>query len=122
MSRPGSIGKPTPGFDCAVIRPDGTRAEPDELGQIAVRRPNPVMFLEYWRAPEATVGKFLDDWMLTGDEARVDLDCAPLAVLPQPQAGEADRGEREQREADGGEPGQPRPAGPPGERGRLGLA
>ena len=32
----------------AIIRPDGSRCEPGELGQIAVRRPDPVMFLGYW--------------------------------------------------------------------------
>src|SRR3546814_11351778 len=39
----------------------------DLEGQIAVRRPDPVMFLEYWRNPEATAAKFAGDWLLTGD-------------------------------------------------------
>ena len=43
-----------------------------ELGQIAIRAPDPVMFLEYWRKPEATVEKFLGDWMITGDVGVMD--------------------------------------------------
>ncbi len=44
----------------------------DRAGQIAVRRPDPVMFLEYWRNPQATAEKFIGDWMLTGDLGRRD--------------------------------------------------
>jgi acetyl-CoA synthetase len=54
VSRAGAIGKPVPGHEVAVIRPDGRICEPEELGQIAVRRPDPVMFLGYWNKPEAT--------------------------------------------------------------------
>jgi acetyl-CoA synthetase len=72
--RPGAIGKPVPGHEVAVIRADGSRAAAGELGQIAVRRPDPVMFLEYWDRPDATRDKFIGDWMTTGDEAIVDED------------------------------------------------
>src|SRR5262249_22614415 len=53
VSRPGAIGKPVPGHRAAVIRPDGARSAPGELGQIAIARPDPVMFLEYWGKPDA---------------------------------------------------------------------
>jgi acetyl-CoA synthetase len=72
VSRAGSMGKSAPGHDVAVIRPDGTPAAAGELGQIAVRRGDPVMFLEYWRRPEATQAKFIGDWMTTGDQGFVD--------------------------------------------------
>ena len=72
VARPGAIGKPVPGHDVAVIRADGERAAVGEVGQIAVRRPNPVMFLEYWGRPEATRDKFIGDWMTTGDQGVVD--------------------------------------------------
>ena len=72
VSKPGSIGKPVPGHVVAVIRPDGSRADPGELGMIAVKRPDPVMFLEYWGRPEATAQKFIGDWMTTGDQGAVD--------------------------------------------------
>jgi acetyl-CoA synthetase len=74
VSRPGAIGKPVPGHEVAIIRPDGSRADAGELGQIAVKRPNPVMFLEYWGRPDATREKFLGDWMTTGDQGLQDDD------------------------------------------------
>ena len=72
VSKPGAIGKPTPGHEVAVIKDDGSVCKTGELGQIAVQRPNPVMFLEYWQRPEATRDKFIGDWMLTGDQGVID--------------------------------------------------
>lgn len=72
VSHPGSIGKPVPGHTVAVIRPDGSRADPGEVGGIAIQRPDPVMFLEYWKQPQATRDKFVGDWMTTGDQGFVD--------------------------------------------------
>jgi acetyl-CoA synthetase len=72
VSKPGAIGKPVPGHTVAVIRPDGSPCAPGELGQVAVKRPDPVMFLEYWGKPEATRDKFIGDWMTTGDQGTVD--------------------------------------------------
>ena len=74
VSRAGAIGKPTPGHRVAIIRPDGSPCEIGELGQIAVARPDPVMFLEYWGRPAATREKFIGDWMTTGDQGYVDHD------------------------------------------------
>jgi acetyl-CoA synthetase len=74
VSRPGAIGKPVPGHVAAVIQPDGTLCAPDEAGQIAVRRPDPVMFLSYWGNPDATRAKFVGDWMTTGDQGIMDGD------------------------------------------------
>ena len=74
VSRPGAIGKPVPGHAVAVIRDDGELAAPGELGQIAVKRPDPVMFLEYWGRPAETAAKFIGEWMTTGDQGVVDED------------------------------------------------
>jgi len=74
VNRAGAIGKPVPGHDVGVIRPDGSLCDDEETGEIAVRRPNPVMFLSYWNRPEATTSKFMGDWLLTGDRARRDSD------------------------------------------------
>ncbi|TMJ07740.1 MAG: hypothetical protein E6H02_11005, partial [Bacillati bacterium ANGP1] len=38
------------------------------------RRPDPVMFLEYWNHPEATQQKFAGDWAMMGDLAVKDED------------------------------------------------
>ena len=72
VSKPGHIGKPVPGHEVAVIRADGSDLPPGELGQIAVKRPDPVMFLEYWKRPDATRDKFIGDWMTTGDQGEAD--------------------------------------------------
>jgi acetyl-CoA synthetase len=72
VSRPGAIGKPVPGHTVAVIRPDGVPCASGELGQIAIKRPDPVMFLEYWGKPDATRDKFIGDWMTTGDQGIAD--------------------------------------------------
>lgn len=74
VARPGAMGKPVPGHTVAVIRPDGSPAAASEVGEIAVRRPDPVMFLEYWQRPEATAEKFIGDWMTTGDQGFVDAE------------------------------------------------
>ena len=72
--RPGSMGQAIPGHDVAVIDGDGAKVPAGELGEIAVRAPDPVMFLEYWNKPEATAAKFSGDWMRTGDLGRRDAD------------------------------------------------
>jgi acetyl-CoA synthetase len=63
-----------PGHRVAVIRPDGSQCAPGELGQIAIARPDPVMFLEYWGKADATRDKFIGDWMTTGDQGIADED------------------------------------------------
>src|SRR5256885_8695895 len=74
VSRPGAIGKPVPGHCVAVIRPDGSRCAAGELGQIAIERPDPVMFLQYWGKPDATREKFIGERMTTGDPGVTDAD------------------------------------------------
>ena len=72
--RPGSMGRPIPGHTVAVVSPEGEPVPAGETGIIAVRRPDPVMFLGYWNNPEATQAKFAGDWCLTGDVALRDDD------------------------------------------------
>jgi len=68
----GSMGKPIPGHTVAVIDGAGNPMPAGKEGQIAVRRGDPVMMLEYWNNPEATRKKYLDDWLLTGDQGMMD--------------------------------------------------
>ncbi|MEL6337112.1 MAG: AMP-binding protein [Pseudomonadota bacterium] len=73
--KPGAMGRPFPGSEVAVLGPEGTEPLPKgESGEIAVRRGDAAMFLEYWGQPEKTAAKFRGDWMLTGDEGYVDQD------------------------------------------------
>jgi acetyl-CoA synthetase/medium-chain acyl-CoA synthetase len=83
--RPGSMGRPSPGFEVAVIDDDGRPVEAGQEGDIAVRvapqRPAG-LFKEYWQNAEATAGAMRGDptnpsgqvWYITGDRAYVDGD------------------------------------------------
>lgn len=64
---PGVMGFAVPGHDVQVISGNGDILGVGELGQIAVRGNDPVMFLEYWNNPQQTIEKFNGDWLLTGD-------------------------------------------------------
>jgi acetyl-CoA synthetase len=72
--RTGSMGRPVPGHTVAVVDPEGNPLPAGQSGSIAVRRPDPVMFLGYWNRPEDTAAKFAGDWLLTGDLGRIDGD------------------------------------------------
>ncbi len=72
--RPGSMGRPVPGHVVDIIDEDGVSASPGTVGAIAVRAPDPVMMLGYWRNPEATAAKFNGSWLVTGDLGHKDAD------------------------------------------------
>jgi acetyl-CoA synthetase len=74
VSKPGAIGKPVAGHSVAILDSAGNQLKSGETGQIAIRRPDPVMFLEYWDNPGATRAKFIGDWMTTGDQGVMDED------------------------------------------------
>ncbi len=81
--RPGSMGRPYPGHEVAVLADDGAIAPPGVEGELVVRAPDPVLMLRYWNQPEATEEKFVDvpdgaggthRWLRTGDVGTVDDD------------------------------------------------
>jgi acyl-coenzyme A synthetase/AMP-(fatty) acid ligase len=72
--RPGSMGKPTPGHDVAVVDDDGTVCEPGSVGNIALRGQPPSLFTGYYKNDAETTATRRGDWYLTGDRARVDED------------------------------------------------
>lgn len=74
VTRAGPIGRAVPGHKVAVIDDAGREVPAGAIGQIAVKRPDPVMFLGYWNDETATCEKFIGDWMLTGDQGRMDRD------------------------------------------------
>jgi acetyl-CoA synthetase len=74
VSRPGAIGKQIPGHRVAINNEQGEELPANSLGNIAVHRPNPVMFLRYWNNDKATKEKFIGDWLLTGDQGYQDED------------------------------------------------
>ncbi|MDQ7980830.1 acyl-CoA synthetase [Paraburkholderia sp. SARCC-3016] len=72
--RPGAIGRAAPGHDVQIVDDHGAVVPVDQIGNIAIRPPDPVMFLGYWNNPSATAGKFAGDFLLTGDLGRMDAD------------------------------------------------
>jgi len=72
--RRGSMGKSIPGHRVEVVDEAGNVLPPGVIGEVAIQRPDPVMFLNYWRNPQATEEKFIGDWSLTGDLAKKDED------------------------------------------------
>jgi len=72
--RRGSMGKPIPGHRVEVVDVEGNIVPPGTVGEIAILRPDPVMFLNYWQNPQATRDKFVGDWSLTGDLGKKDED------------------------------------------------
>jgi acetyl-CoA synthetase len=72
--RPGSMGRPYPGHDVVVVDDDGDPLPTGELGELAVRGPDPVFFIDYWEDPDATAEKLSDGLFRTGDLAVRDED------------------------------------------------
>jgi len=75
--KPGSMGKPTPGFDIAIVDDKGRELPPRQEGHIAIKvKPTrPVgLFKEYWQEPARMKEVFKGDWYYTGDRAYKDED------------------------------------------------
>jgi acetyl-CoA synthetase len=82
--RPGSMGRPMPGVDAAVlVRGDDGRArtdggvryeQPDAVGELALRAGWPSMFRGYLNDDKRYASCFADGWYLSGDLATMDRD------------------------------------------------
>jgi len=73
-ARPGLMGRAVPGHEVAIVDAEGHALPPGKPGIVAIRRPDPVMFLRYWNNPAATAAKFAGDWLLSGDTAEQQED------------------------------------------------
>jgi acetyl-CoA synthetase len=77
--RPGSMGRPLPGVEAAIVQPRGEGdvavvEEAGHEGQLALRPGWPSMFRAYWGDPERYRRSFAGGFYLTGDLARRDAD------------------------------------------------
>ena len=82
--RPGSMGKAIPNAEILVVRPDGTRCDPGEPGELVHR--GPLVAMGYWNDPERTAERFKPvpgrtcDWrpaeiaVWSGDQVMADDD------------------------------------------------
>jgi acetyl-CoA synthetase len=75
--RPGSMGRPLPGYDIAIVDEDGQPVKEGEVGNIAVRcepeRPAG-LFPGYHNNPVASAESFRGPFYFTGDKAIMDKD------------------------------------------------
>lgn len=76
--KPGSMGRPLPGVEAAIVRRTDAGVEvieePDVEGELALRPGWPSMFRAYWNNPERYAKCFSGGFYLTGDLARRDAD------------------------------------------------
>ena len=72
--RPGSMGRPLPGIDMAVIDENYEPLPNGEIGALAVRPGWPSMMYTYWQKDEMYNSRFKKGWYITGDQASVDDD------------------------------------------------
>jgi acetyl-CoA synthetase len=76
--KPGSMGRPLPGVDAAILRRhDGGIEElksPMQVGELALKAGWPAMFRAYLNEPERYAKCFVADWYLTGDLAMRDAE------------------------------------------------
>ena len=75
--KPGSMGKPSPGYDVDIVHPDGTSCDTGEVGEIIIRIENgrPFgMFAGYYRDESLTENAFEGGIYHTGDTAWRDED------------------------------------------------
>lgn len=73
-ARLGSMGRAVAGHHVRIVNDSGFEVPRGEVGNIAIGRPDPVMFLNYWNQPKATIHKLSGDFLLTGDLASQDDD------------------------------------------------
>ncbi|RTZ95637.1 MAG: benzoate-CoA ligase family protein [Deltaproteobacteria bacterium] len=70
--KPGSTGKPVPGFDMKLLDDDGQPVGPGEIGNLRVRGGS--IASAYWNRRRATKENMRGDWFVTGDRYMMDTD------------------------------------------------
>jgi 2-aminobenzoate-CoA ligase len=69
-ARPGSVGKPVPGYEARIVGPSMETLAPGEIGRLAVRGATGCRYLDDPRQSTYVV----DGWNLTGDAFSIDAD------------------------------------------------
>lgn len=75
--KPGSMGRPLPGTEAAVLMDDADAFAPSgTAGRLVIRLPNPQVMLGYWNDPARTADTRVavngDEYFVTGDRAVMD--------------------------------------------------
>ncbi|MEW9672420.1 acetate--CoA ligase [Ammoniphilus sp. 3BR4] len=72
--RPGSMGKPMPGIEMAIVDDEGNVLPPLQMGNLAVKPGWPGMMRQIWGDPKKYESYFLNGWYVSGDSAYQDED------------------------------------------------
>ncbi len=71
--KPGSMGKPVPGVQAAIIDDQGNELPPFQMGNLAIRTPWPSMMRKIWNNPTKYAEYFhIPGWYVSGDSAYLD--------------------------------------------------
>jgi benzoate-CoA ligase family protein len=71
-ARPGSSGRPVPGYTVRIVDDTDAEVPPGEVGRLQVKGWSTAAF--YWNNPEQTVTTMRGEWLDTGDTFRCDED------------------------------------------------
>ncbi|MCR2821838.1 acetate--CoA ligase [Lederbergia panacisoli] len=73
--KPGSMGKPIPGVEAAIVDDQGNVLPENRMGNLAIKKGWPSMMHEIWNNKEKYNSYFLPgDWYVSGDSAYMDED------------------------------------------------
>ena len=76
--RPGSMGRPLPGVNAAVLDDEGVVHRTAARGRLVIGEPNPQLMLGYWHDDERTCAQYVEAqgvrWFVTGDTVVADED------------------------------------------------
>lgn len=72
--RPGSMGKPIPGVEAAIVDNEGNELPPNQMGNLAIKEGWPSMMHAIWKRPEKFESYFINGWYVSGDSAYMDED------------------------------------------------
>ncbi|MBM7552254.1 acetate--CoA ligase [Thalassobacillus pellis] len=72
--RPGSMGKPFPGVEAAIVDNEGNELPPNQMGNLAIKKGWPSQMRAIWQNPGKFESYFLGDWYVSGDSAYQDED------------------------------------------------
>ncbi|MBE9428223.1 acetate--CoA ligase [Staphylococcus epidermidis] len=70
----GSMGKPLPGIEAAIVDDEGNELPPNRMGNLAIKKGWPSMMHTIWKNPEKYDSYFIGDWYVSGDSAYKDED------------------------------------------------
>ena len=68
--KPGSSGKPVPGYEAKILNDEGYPVKPGEAGFLSVKGDSAAAY--YWRNHEKTKATMQGEWVFAGDWYRVD--------------------------------------------------